>query len=631
MAVRIPLFMNQPTGITQPQVFQMDSTTITNVHAFATYAYAQDPSVNLEVNTANGTLMGGQPFVDTYYVAGAYSTRVDRFATEAETANIVLTTDNYNRLRLVNDTVVLPSGDTNNFQFPLALWNEDYGYDVTNANADDQKTHLRAMSRTDFIDTFVTPALDKMESDGFYNGTQNREQNGTHFLTTSSNPANATLVSTTPVAVNSEANPSAYTASGIPEAVKQTIDINYYIAKVNFPATAYDLYDSDLGTWDLPLYFDAGTEQIRQHTPASWAALLGPWLRYYMATTGSGFNFTYNLTGTGNQKGTTYVDTRLTNSSTYQQRYVNTDDYRTQEFPNGTQTTVTGSQKALYIERGGLPSYGATANPSGSASEPATITFSLNTQNVLDGSVFSYTITGITAADISSGNLTGTVTVNSGVGSTAITLVAYDGVESETVTCTFSTPSGNRAVAVTINDLEIDGFPTSPFTSWGTETRFLYGASQGDLAQAFSHITVYNEMSTNSRIRIRGVSGTNAAAATPYNAYINVGTDYAGATVEVRYVESGGSDSGAPSFRPSGDSPSAVSGTWYTLSDGSQRTFEYMAQDTCPASGTATGFSSATSVYFEVRFTKAGQTTITRTSGSYGVLNQIEVSTLAPP
>lgn len=466
MAVRRPLTLEQPTGIIQPQIYQMIDELIDNVHGFATYAYAQDPSVNLEVDTANGTLMGGQPFVDTYYVAGVYTTRVDRFATEAETADIVFTTDNYNRLRLVNDTVVLPSGDTNNFQYPLVLWNETYGYDVTNANADDLETHLRAMTRADFIDTFVTPALDRMETDGFYNGTQNIEQNGTHFITTSSNPSNATLVSNTPLAVNSEANVSAYTASGIPEAVKQTIDINYYIAKVDFPATAYDLYDSDQSSYDLPLYFDAGTETIKQHTPTSWANLLGPWLRYYMATTGSGYNYTYNLTGTGNQKGSTYVDTRLTNSSTYQQRYVGLDDYRTQEFPNGTQTTVAGSQKALYLERGGTPSYGASANPSGSVTEGGSVTFTLTTNNVLDGTTFNYAITGITAADIFSGSLTGTVTISGGSGSTTITLVASDGTETETATCTFTTPGGNRTAQVTVVDLtesvSLEGTQVSP-------------------------------------------------------------------------------------------------------------------------------------------------------------------------
>ena len=39
----------------------------------------------------------------------------------------------------------------------------------------------------------------------------------------------------------------------------------------------------------------------------------------------------------------------LTNSSTYEQRFVNADDYRTQEFPNGTQTTITVLTKKFFI------------------------------------------------------------------------------------------------------------------------------------------------------------------------------------------------------------------------------------------------------------------------------------------
>ena len=456
MAVRVPLGIEQPDGQISPQVYQMDNNTMVNIHKFATYAYAQNPSANLEVNTANGTLMSGQPFVDTYYVAGAYSTRVDRYATEAETADIVLTTDNYNRLRLVYDTVSLPTGDTNNLQYPIYLYNTGSG--------DDIDTHFRAMTRQDFIDTFVEPALSQMDTDGFWDGTNNKEQNGTHFITTSASPTNASLVSSTPVAINSQANPAAYTAGGIPEAVKQTTDVNYYIAQVDHPATAYDVYDSEQSKYDLPLYFDAGTEQIYQHTPTSWANLIGPFLRYYMATSGSGYQVEYNLSS-GNQKGSTYVDTRLTNSSTYQTRFVNANDYRSQEFPNGTQTTISANNKSLYIGRS-IPSYGASANPSGSVTEGGSITFTLTTTNVLDGTTFAYAITGITAADISSGSLTGNVTISGGSGSTSITLVGFDGTETETATCTFTTPSGTRAASVSVVDLvetvSLEGSIASP-------------------------------------------------------------------------------------------------------------------------------------------------------------------------
>ena len=43
----------------------------------------------------------------------------------------------------------------------------------------------------------------------------------------------------------------------------------------------------------------------------------------------------YNLT-----KGTGIADTRLNGSGNYQQRFVNADDYRAQEFPDGSPTTI---------------------------------------------------------------------------------------------------------------------------------------------------------------------------------------------------------------------------------------------------------------------------------------------------
>jgi len=338
MALRTPLLLENP-ATPDMQITSYDSFLLAWLHSFAPYAYANNPSgpsAKLEVNTSNGTLMPGQPFVDTYYIAGAATSLVDRFATEAETPDISMVTDNYNRLREVYPSLSVPTGDTNNLQYPLYL------YDVGGV------IQLRTMTATDFIDTFVTPALNAMTI--WSAGTTN-QQAGTYFLTTSATPANATLVSATPVAVNSVANVAAYTADGIAEVQKQTIDTNYYLAMVNYAPTTYDVYDATTLTYYLPLYFDAGTESIRQHTPTTWAALLGPFLRYYLATPGTTYTIEYNL-ASGNQRGTTYTDTRVTPTGTgYTQLAVNVDDYRTQEFPTGTASTITANTKAFYIRR----------------------------------------------------------------------------------------------------------------------------------------------------------------------------------------------------------------------------------------------------------------------------------------
>ena len=50
----------------------------------------------------------------------------------------------------------------------------------------------------------------------------------------------------------------------------------------------------------------------------------------------------YNLgaSGSGNERGSGMGDTILNGSGNYQTREVNTDDYRAQEFPNGSAVTA---------------------------------------------------------------------------------------------------------------------------------------------------------------------------------------------------------------------------------------------------------------------------------------------------
>ena len=108
-----------------------------------------------------------------------------------------MVTDTYSRIREVIWTGGLPSGDTNNLQYPLYL-------DTTLT-----PPQLKTMTINDFIDTFALPSLDQ-----FINGDP-QQKGGLYFMTTSASPANATLASATPAAVNSVSNLAAYSAGGI--------------------------------------------------------------------------------------------------------------------------------------------------------------------------------------------------------------------------------------------------------------------------------------------------------------------------------------------------------------------------------------------------------------------------------
>lgn len=347
MAVRTPLYIIQDlNNVANPSendfaIHEYAADFYADILSYSSYVHAQDPAVQIEIGGSNGTLLPNQGFTDTYYIAGASNTRVDRYSTEAETANISMVTDTYSRIREVRWTGSLPSGDTNNLQYPLYL------------DTSKTPTQLRTMNVNDFIDTFALPSLDQ-----FINGDP-QQKGGLYFMTTSASPANATLASATPAAVNSVSNIAAYSAGGIGETLKQTTDTNYYIAKTDY---AFDDDYFEPIEENLPLYVDSGTEDIKQHTPASWAALLGPFLKYYLAGGSATHRISYNVDGAdGSAAGTAYFDSRRTPTGTgYNTRFVNANDYRAQEFPTGTESTVPGSQKQFKMHIG--PATGTTYN-----------------------------------------------------------------------------------------------------------------------------------------------------------------------------------------------------------------------------------------------------------------------------
>lgn len=353
MAVRRPIFLTDPFGGSGIyDIFEFTDAYMTDIVEFAGYAHAQNPGVQMEVGGVNGTQLANQSFTDTYYIAGTYTTRVDRYSTEAETPNISMVTDTYSLLREVRYSGSLDTSDPTGLKFPLYIRSDG---------------NLQAMTAIDFIDTFVLPALPSLGGGG-----SSLAKGGTYFLTTSASPANATLVSATPVAVNSVANVAAYSSAGIPETTKQTIDTNYYLAKVDYDITSYDPMEAV-----LPVYFDAGTETIRQHTLTSWVNLIAPFLQYYTANDPT-YKLSYNVDGPdGVAAGTQFVDERVVPTGTgYTTRFVNADDYRTQEFPTGTATTVTGSAKQFKIHQGEITGETEVVSLEGTSSVPET-TFAL--------------------------------------------------------------------------------------------------------------------------------------------------------------------------------------------------------------------------------------------------------------
>ena len=301
MAIRNPL--KNDSG----NVKEMTTAEVNQIIDQIVYQYSLNPSVALSVVASGGSL---GTITDTRLQAGAYSTSTTAFPSEATTAEPSVVTVSYSK---INQTVatVSPTTDTGK------TWPVYY-----NASG-----HIQAMNLQDIKDTFLHPAINLLTA-----ATTTTQQAGTYFISSSSSVAGSTLVSSTPVFSDTRADTSLYTAASIPEALDQPTTVtNYYLHSVNGSNTSYS----------VPFYINA-SNHLQEYTSASFQSLVQEWIRYTAASSTDGYKITYNLgtSGSGNTRGSGMGDTRLNGAGNYQTRYVNTDDYRAQEFPNGTSTTI---------------------------------------------------------------------------------------------------------------------------------------------------------------------------------------------------------------------------------------------------------------------------------------------------
>ena len=313
MTVRTPLKLDAVTT----DLRQMTTAEVAADVKHAAYLYGGDPSITLSVANSGGNI---NSMSDTRLQAGASTTDITNFDTEAETGNVSTITTTYARIIETRDTAAGDTTDTDNVRFPI------YYDDTTNT--------IQAMSLTDFRDTFIKPAVDILTNTSDAYG-KYRIHASTVFL------ANHTCVSTTPVFIDTRANAGAYTAAGIGETRDQPTTVTeYFLFRGNAPLN-WPLDDPTSN-----VMFAESTGNLGAFSAANWDALLLTDTRY-VARQLSGSSLHYSLgTSTAGKRGTGMTDTRL-NSSTYNQRLVNVNDYRTQEFPAGS--AVSQSTKYLRL------------------------------------------------------------------------------------------------------------------------------------------------------------------------------------------------------------------------------------------------------------------------------------------
>jgi len=307
MAIRTPLKLDGSN------LREMTSGEIEAIQTEAIRQYGLNPYVYLSVVASGGNL---GTINDTRLIAGEGTTDVTDYDTEAETPNVSTTTVGYARITQSIDT-------------SLTNWtNATLSYPLYYDGGD-----LREMTAADFGDTFIIPAIDTLTS--VYTTSA---QAGTYHISTSSSVAGSTLVSSTPVFVDTRANAGAYTASGIPETQDQPTTItNYYLHRIN---------SASEGSYQLPVCYTKSGTNLQQASADVLRNALSTMINYYAAEV-TGTRIRYRINGTGTNRGSAMTDTKL-NSSTYLQRFVDTDDYRTQEVPSGTATTISTNYLRIY-------------------------------------------------------------------------------------------------------------------------------------------------------------------------------------------------------------------------------------------------------------------------------------------
>jgi hypothetical protein len=305
MVARTPLKLDGSNNL-----IEMSTTDINNIKSQVRYLYGTDPSVDLSYVSSGGSLGS---ISDTRLQAGASTTDVTNFDTEAETPNVSTVTIDIARISQATEDTT-ETADTNNIAFPI--WND-------NGN-------VKSMTLTEFYETFIYDSITTLS-----NGS---DQPGTYRIHSANSLSGHTLISTNPVYSDTRANPDLYTAANIPEAQDQPTTItNYYLFRTNSGSAV---------SYSKPVFIRNADNNLQEYSTANFDAIMKNCIRH-VASEVTGKRIRYRLNGAGETRGTGMANTILVNS-TYQQELAGINDYRTQEFPSGTEITTNTHYLKIY-------------------------------------------------------------------------------------------------------------------------------------------------------------------------------------------------------------------------------------------------------------------------------------------
>ena len=310
MTVRSPLYVDDNNDLVE-----MTAAEVVEVQARAIYHYSTSPTAVITQVASSGANITAMD--DTRTSAGATSQSSTAFVAEGTTAEPGTVTVTYDKINLAY-TASGSVGETSDTgtTFPVFY--------------DNNTSTIQAMSLGDMQDTFLHPAIDLMIT-----AAESANTAGTYTITDAASAASGyTKVSgdDTPVFINTIADVSLFTAAGIPETLDQPATVtSYYLHRRNGTTSTPSR---------LPLVID-GDNNLQQMGTSSIDSIIGNWLRKTAAHSSDGYKITYDAnTSGGATRGTAMVNTKLDGAGNYLTLQVS-DDYRSQEMPNGSAATIT--------------------------------------------------------------------------------------------------------------------------------------------------------------------------------------------------------------------------------------------------------------------------------------------------
>ena len=326
MVARIPLILDGSNNLKE-----MTSSQITAVQDRCRYLYGSDPSVALSIVSSGGNLA---TLIDTRLRSGAAAESAGNqseapFDADPTNADYPQESDtdepeafNAGTYAKVNQSAAntTESADTNSIAFPI----------FQNGG------NIQAMALTDVYDTFIKPALNTIAAVG---------QPGTYRMHTSNALSGYTNLGLVFTDTRANTNPGVFSAAqiGNPGTFQQhgtNIQSFYLLAKNNISAPSMEQM----------LFIRNSDKNIEEYTQAEMDTFLKNSMRH-VASEVTGSKIRYKLdTGTdGIELGTSITDTILTGGNgVYTQYRPTANEYRAQEFPDGTAAVATTWNLRMY-------------------------------------------------------------------------------------------------------------------------------------------------------------------------------------------------------------------------------------------------------------------------------------------